>query len=348
MGVLLLWRRDTMKFRKYSSIENAYRTKTVDYITETGNAGGEWVSTLKIHGANYSIWSNGEDVRHAKRSGWIEGESFYGDYNFNYDENVKQIRQHIKSHLNSDADVVAVYGEIYGGLYDHPDVERDKSAVRVQKEVQYRPDNSFIAFDIRVDGKLIDHDRVVYLCDKFGIPHVPVLGRGSFDDLLKMDVKFLDPIGEILGLPPIPGNYAEGWVLKPVVPKFFGNGERIILKGKNPKMSEKSKKIGKPKKPVIELSEKGSHLRDELISLINENRLRNVLSHGEIEQVSQKDFGRLMGLFSKDAFDDFLKDNQEEWDTLEKKEQVAIKKEMNKTAGDVIRPNFVNIIDGEF
>jgi len=337
-----------MKFKKYSSIENAYRTKTVNYITETGNADGEWVSTLKIHGANYSIWTDGEEVRHAKRSGFIAGESFFGDYNFNYDENARQLRQYFKSFIDVSTDVVSIHGEIYGGLYDHPDVKRDKSAVRIQKDVQYRPDNDFIVFDIKVDNRVLDHDLVTNLCKKFKIPHVPVLARGSFWDLMKIDTEFIDPLPELLGLPPIEGNYAEGWVLKPVIPKFFGNGERIILKGKNSKMSERSKKIKKPPKPVIELSEEANRLKDELFMYLNENRLRNVLSHGEIEQVTQKDFGRLMGLFAKDAFDDFLKDYQEDWDKLEKKEQVAIKKNMNRVAGDIIRPNFVNIIDNTF
>ena len=72
---------EKMKFRKYSSIENTSRTKTINYITETGNADGKWVSTLKIHGANYSIWTDGKDVKCGKRSGFIEGHAFYGDFN---------------------------------------------------------------------------------------------------------------------------------------------------------------------------------------------------------------------------------------------------------------------------
>jgi len=336
-----------MKFKKYSSIENAYRTKTVNYITETGNADGEWVSTLKIHGANYSFWTDGEDVKFGKRSGFIQGESFYGDFNFDYDQNARDMHKYLQDVIP--CDVLSIHGEIYGGLYDHPEVERDKSATRVQKEVQYIPFNDFIVFDIKVDNMLLNHDFVITLCKKFGFDHVPVLARGSFYDLMKMDVKFPDPLGVLKGLPPIEDNMAEGWVLKPVKPKFFGNGERIILKGKNPKLSEKNGgKHGKPPKPIIELSEDANRLKDDLFMYLNENRLRNVLSHGEIEQITQKDFGRLLGLFSKDAFTDFLKDNQEDWDNLEKKEQVVIKKNMNRVAGDVIRPNFVNIIDRTF
>lgn len=337
-----------MIFKKYNSIETINRKKTLNYIIETGNCDGEWVSTLKIHGANYSIFTDGENVKHGKRSGFIEGESFYGDYNFNYDENARSMHEWLNRGMDK-VDILSIHGEIYGGLYNHPDVDRDKSAIRVQKEVQYIPHNDFIVFDIKVDNILLDHDYTVRLCETFGFNHVPVLARGKFHDLIKMDVVFDDPLGELMGFPKLEDNKAEGWVLKPVIPKFFGNGERIILKGKNSVFSENSgAKMRKPIKPVIELSELGNNLKEELLLYLNDNRLRNVLSHGDIEKVTQKDFGRLLGFFAKDAFTSFLKDHKPAWDTLENKEQVVIKKNLNRFAGDVIRPKFRDIIDGEF
>ena len=143
-----------MKFKKYGSIEGAHRTKTVNYITETGNADGEWVSTLKIHGANYSLWTDGSSVKRGKRSGFVEGEAFYGDFNFNYDERVRDMFAYINETC-IDMETLSIHGEIYGGKYDHPDVEKVKGAKKVQKEVSYRPDNDFIVFDIKVDGKLV-------------------------------------------------------------------------------------------------------------------------------------------------------------------------------------------------
>ena len=333
-----------MIFKKYSSIENITRKKLIDYIIERGfaNKNIEWVSTLKVHGANYAIYANKREVKHAKRSGWIGENSFYGDYNFDYDNNVKALLKHIG------CEQISVHGEIFGGIYLHPDVERDKSAVRVQKEVQYCPHNDFIVFDIKINGKLIPWDDVKQYCNDFGFLHVPELYRGTFEELLDKPVVFHDPVYKLFNLPSIADKDAEGWVMKPAIPLFFGNGERVILKGKNPKLSEKSKKIKKPKKPKIDLSEEGNKLLNEVLSYLNENRLRNVLSHGDIENITHKDFGKLLGFFAKDAFDDFMKDYGEEFDKLEKKEKVSIKKTMNKEAGNIIRPNFVNIIDGEF
>lgn len=334
-----------MKFKKYSSIENHKRTKTINYIIETGNAVGEWVQTLKIHGANYSLWCNDEDVNRGKRSGFIEEQSFYGDFHFNYNQNIKDMFDYLKSN-NPTIEELTVYGEIYGGLYNHPDIKKVKGAVKVQKEVQYRPDNDFIVFDIKIDGMFVGYDIELLLCAKFGFPHVPELARGTFDALIKNSVEFPDPLHKRFGLPDIEDNDAEGWVLKPVKPLFFGNGDRIIIKGKHPKLSEKNAK--KESKPIHIMSDKGNDLKDELLSFITENRLKNVLSHGEIEDINTKSFGKLLGLFCMDIFGSFSKDNGVDYENLPKKEQKMIKKTMHREAGNVIRPNFVNIIDNTF
>lgn len=342
-------RKKIMIFSKYGSIDNASRSKTVNYIMETGNNSGIWVLTLKIHGANYSMWCDADgNVKCGKRSGFIEGSSFMGNFNFDYDQNIRDMYAFIKENMST-METLTICGEIYGGMYLHPDVPRAKSATRVQKEVQYRPDNDFIVFDIKVDGIILDHDMVIDLCADFGFRHVPVMATGKFTDLMKFPVRFPDPLHSYFGLPEIEDNFAEGWVLKPVEPKFFPTGERIILKGKNSEFCEKNGgKYGKPPKHIYELSEEGNRLKDELMSFLNDNRLRNVLSHGDIEEVTQKDFGRLLGLLSMDAFGDFCKDNGTEYEALSKKERTILKKCMNREAGNVIRPNFVNIIDKTF
>ena len=333
-----------MKFKRYSSIENITRNKTINYIIETGNNIGEWVQTLKIHGANYSIWCDGKDVFRGKRSGFINN-SFYGDFNFDYNQNIRDMFDYLK--INNPAmKVLTVYGEIYGGIYNHPDVKKVAEATKVQKEVHYRPDNSFIVFDIKIDGILVDYDTEVLLCVKFGFDHVPELARGLFDKLINNPVVFPDPLYKVFCLPVIEKNDAEGWVLKPVNPLFFANGERIILKGKNPEFREEKKK--NKSKIIITLSDKGNELRDELLTFITENRLRNVLSHGEIEDITPKDFGRLLGLFCQDIFGDFSKDFGVDYEELPKKDRNIIKKLMHREAGNVIRPNFINILDGEF
>jgi len=330
-------------FKKYESIGTNRRQKTIDHIIQSGFS-CEWVSTLKIHGANYSFWYNGTELKTASRSGFIRDcENFYGDNNFNYDSNVKAMYEWLKA--RHDFTTITVFGEIYGGVYNHVDVAVNTSAVKVQKEVQYRPDNDFIVFDIKCDDEYIGWDLLREVCLVSGFSHVPELGRGAFADLLNLPVNFADPLHKELGLPTIDNNLAEGWVLKPLEKAlFFNSGDRVIVKGKSDKMQEKSKPA-KPSGDILLLSAEGKNLCVQLLSYLTESRLKNVISHGAFE-VTQKCFGRLTGAFSQDAFQDFLKDFEDVFNMLEKKEQSAIKKTMNNEAGNIIRPNFVNIIDG--
>jgi len=331
-----------MKFTKYNSIENHTRTKIIDSIEQYGFNAEEWVLTLKVHGANYSYHADKNCVKKASRRGFIkDGENFYGDFNFDFSENVAKMR----SDLN--CDVLIVYGEIFGGHYNHKDVEPVKNAVRVQKGVSYCPFNSFVVFDIKIDGKYIEYDKVKEYCQKYGFHHVPELGRGKFEDLITYPTVFQDPLYKYFNLPAIEDNEAEGWVLKPVVPRFFPNGKRVIIKGKNPKFAEKSKRK-KTKINQDPLSNDAQFILEELMSYLTENRLRNVLSHGDIPNITSKDFGKIVGLLSKDAFDDFMKDYEDKFNALDKKEQSKVKKMMNKGAGNVVRANFINIIDGMF
>jgi len=337
-----------MQFRKYNSIDNVTRTKTINFIIENGFHRGEWVSTLKVHGANYSYWCNGEIVKRAKRSGWLgDDEVFYGDNHFNYTKNVLEMFYWIKNNVDKTLTELKIFGEIYGGYYNHPDVEKVPDAVRVQKEVCYCPDNRFIVFDIYFNDICINWDKVKEYTEQFGFECVPELDRGDFETLRESTTIFSDPLYKRYGLPKIENNDAEGWVLKPVEAVFTKIGDRIILKGKNPKFAEKSSKKKKVKSPV-KLSPEAEFLNNELSFYITENRLKNVLSHGDIKDITSKDFGKLLGLMSKDVFNDFMKDYKDDFEGLNEKEQKILKKNMNKEVANLIRPNFLNIIDGEF
>jgi hypothetical protein len=94
------------------------------------------------------------------------------------------------------------------------------------------------------------------------------------------------------------------------------------------------------------LSEKGEEPFNEMESLITENRLRNVLS--KTGPIGQKEFGKLIQLFSKDILDDFFKDYLEEYNGLEKKEQKQLTRKLSQKSAELIRLNFMNIVDGEF
>lgn len=227
-----------MEFMKYSSIENSYRKRFLDKIVEEGHAGLEYVVQEKVHGANFSFWMNEVKTECAKRSGFVkEGEGFFNfeDVKKKY---YKQMRDLFESFQREGASLVTVYGELFGGEYPHPDVPKNHQKC-IQKEVYYSPEQDFIAFDLKLDGVLMSVDFANKVFEKFGIPYCKTLFRGSLEDCLKYNNKYITTIPEQLGLPPIEDNICEGNVIRPVEPIRMWSGERLILKNKNEVFSEK-------------------------------------------------------------------------------------------------------------
>lgn len=344
----------SMRFARYSSIENSYREKTLNYIRELGLThpdNGDWVVLEKVHGANFSIWvklvAGGPTIKYAKRSGFLGEGGFFNYHNVvgELQENISEIVDQIYTTKGSYTDYVVLCGELAGGTYPHPEIAKSKDAKKVQDGVYYSPDNFFYMFDIKVDGQLVDHDEFTELAEQGGVTYAKELFRGSFNDCLEYPNDGVSTIPERdFGLPPIDGNIMEGVVIKPTKPLFLPDGSRVILKNKNNKFSEvdKEKKV----KAEVKLSDTEQELLSEFMSLITENRLKNVISkEGEF---TTKDFGKLLGLLVHDAYMDFCKDHSDALESLEKPRRKLIQKVINKAAGNLIRPLWLNIIDGVY
>ncbi len=115
---------------------------------------------------------------------------------------------------------------------------------------------------------------------------------------------------------------------------FLPNGSRVILKNKNEKWTE-NKKSHKSAKAKADISDTARQLSEAILDYITENRMNNVIS--KVGQVSFNDKGKLTGLLCKDVLDDFGKDHGTTFNLLEKKEQKAVKKELNKEGGKFVR-----------
>lgn len=162
------------------------------------------------------------------------------------------------------------------------------------------------------------------------------LFRGTLDECLEFNNAFQSNIPTWLGLPPIEDNICEGVVFKPMVPYFFNNGDRILLKNKNERFSEKKKE--KVHKVIPDLPEDVKKAISTVSEYINDNRLNNVISHeGEFDM--PKDFGRLIKLFTMDILNDFIKEYKE-WNSLEKVNQKLVTKEVSSLAIKVIKDHY--------
>ena len=339
-----------LKFNKYSSIENTYQTLYLNKVRQIVPKDAIWDVTEKVHGANCCIITNGNDTKFAKRSGIIkEGENF-----FNYEKVLEEFRPKIINAFNyikkkyetneTIINLVQFYGELFGGAYPHPDVPRNSQFNSVQKGLYYAPYQSFYGFDIAIvykssekEGRFwLNPDEMADVFEKNDIFYSKSLFRGTLDECLEFNNAFQSNIPTWLGLPPIEDNICEGVVFKPMVPYFFNNGDRILLKNKNERFSEKKKE--KVHKVIPDLPEDVKKAISTVSEYINDNRLNNVISHeGEFDM--PKDFGRLIKLFTMDILNDFIKEYKE-WNSLEKVNQKLVTKEVNSLAVKVIKDHY--------
>lgn len=333
-----------LEFKKYSSIENSYNKEFVERTAAEMPTDLEYVVQEKVNGANVSFLCDGRHVQFAKRTSVVgNDEKFY-----NYEELLNAYKERVirlfsnvqKRYPNVKS--ISVFGEMFGGSYPHEEVQRIGRLMLIQKGVYYTPAHEFYGFDIFVftenEAKFLSVTETDELFEQERFFYAKTLFRGSLAACLKYPNSFESYIPLWLGLPPIKDNICEGIVIRPVEPMFFPNGSRVILKNKNERFAER-KSVKKRNKIFVEQPEYSKELltlMDEISGYVTENRLYNVVSHiGEVQ--IPKDFGKIMGLFAKDAFDDFLKEQKKAYTNLEKKEQKALSKELNRLSTELVK-----------
>ena len=60
-----------MEFEKFPSLVNTYQNSTLERIRHQIPPTTLFTACEKIHGANFSFWAKGDELRHARRSGFI-------------------------------------------------------------------------------------------------------------------------------------------------------------------------------------------------------------------------------------------------------------------------------------
>ena len=338
-----------LEFKKYSSIENSFNREFMEMVMAEMPADLKYVVQEKVHGANTSFLCDGNDVKFAKRTSVLsEGENFY-----EYDELLKTYKKRV---LNLFGKVkvrypkithISVFGEMFGGRYPHDDVKVSHKLSLIQKGVCYTPEHEFYGFDIYIfddeNNRFLPVDEVNELFESEGFFYAKTLFKGTLAECLKYPNAFESKIAEWLGLPTIEDNICEGVVIRPVVPMYLRDGSRVLIKNKNERFSEKKsiKTRNKLFAEPVPYSEALKTLLQEVDVYVTENRLDNVVSHiGEVH--FPKDFGKVMGLFSKDALDDFLKEHGSAYTALDKCEQKSLNKELNKICTTIVKKVYMS------
>jgi len=193
-------------FQRYTEIENLRN------FPDVFKPGEEVVVSEKIHGTNARI-------------GWVQGALLAGSHglqrkrpapeeiatNTYWFPSTLEPVQSLLDELRKDHEVAILYGEIYGS--------------RVQSLHYGRRDGlGFAAFDLLVGEHYLDYDDFAALCEKHGVPTVPVLERGPFS---------LARVAELSrGKTTLPDQHIrEGVVVRPVQERFEPQVDgRVILK----------------------------------------------------------------------------------------------------------------------
>ena len=336
-----------MIFKTYNAIENAYQARVIEQIRMQGFGDEVFIVQEKVHGANFSFFTDGKEIKIAKRTAFIEkDEKFFNAHHIleRYRKNVIEVFQKVKT-IHPDVETVVIYGELFGGGFKHKDVEPVKDAVKVQKGIEYAPYNEFYAFDIKLNGiTYLDTEVVNQIFEETGFFYAKILFQGTLEDALKFPNVFNSKIPAWLGLPELENNMCEGTIVKTLKTKYFGNGARIILKNKNEKWVEKSKMVKKEAKTVhkqVHFSEKAQEIWEEIQKYVTANRLNNVVS--KIGEFEPKMIGKVIGLFSQDILEDFQKDFPAIYTAIEKEEQKRINKKLNSLVIDFIKEELMTL-----
>ncbi len=328
-----------MAFIKYNSIENAYQQKVVDAICTYGYSNLDWVVLEKAHGANLSFVIDQHTVQCAKRTALLGQKEFTTFYNAGeVFKRYSLAARKLWELVSNNADCIIIYGELIGGHYPGKDIPT-KETKMVQRGVYYCPQNDFYAYDIRVvkdaTSTYLDYDTCTALFTQVGFTYAKPLQRGKLDKLLEWsNIHKADQstIPQYFGLPAVADNIREGHVLKPVFNEFMPNGNRVILKDKNEKYSERTRK---PRQQTV--AKNPAELQEainDVLNYVTDTRLDNVLSKVGPD-VTQRDIGKLMGLLTQDVLQDWEKD----WERppLPKELQKKLHKTVNSEACKLIR-----------
>lgn len=336
-----------MEFKKYNSIENSYQDDFFTAIIEQGFGKQEYLVQEKVHGANLSFITDGQQILLAKRTELIsDSEDFHNSKLVLGKYRNKILALYVDLVNQFHVNTVTIFGEIFGGGYPHLAVPKDDKAKLVQRGIYYCPSNEFYAFDIMINNeKYLDTETANVLFEKHKFVYAKTLFKGSLSACLAYPNAFKTTIPDEYNLPELDGNVCEGVVIRPAQPLFMRNGSRVIIKNKNEKWAENNNYINKTSlKDLLssegeELSEEANFLCEEVFKLITRNRLHNLISKiGEVNP--QKDLGKVLGLYNKDVLTDFLKSYQGRYNGLEKQESKAVNKFLNKYAAELMNDYF--------
>jgi Rnl2 family RNA ligase len=320
----------------------------------------DWVVTEKIHGANFSMSTDGSEVRFAKRKEFLPpGEDFF-DYQSLKDKlenQTKEIFQILRTERTA-LQKVTIYGELFGGEYPHPDVPTVAYLQAVQTGVYYSPKIEYCAFDITIEEKsksleriYLDFDKALAIFQQVAMMYAKPLFIGKYEEALLYNNEFDSTISAALGLPKLPnGNKAEGVVIKPVKSIYVETSKgkfRPIIKRKIPEFAEDSRyhqatKWTNTKTQIFteELSLE-AELCQEMLALVTVNRLNNVISKfGRVAVDNENEKQQIVQLLVSDVLETFNEEYESIFTALALENQQSLIQSLRSSSRKLVDSSF--------
>jgi hypothetical protein len=275
-----------MEFKKFTSIENTYRTKFIHKFNIEPDV--MFIASEKLDGANIQlVFTPNEEMKVGKRTAFLnKGEPFFDIWNTlaKYQKELDILQQYANDLDKS----VRVYGELYGP--------------GINNRVDYGPEKKIALFDMYIEDTLLTQNQLGFNFVHLGLSDLRpmVVGIDSLGTLLNYDVENMEH-----------RKGAEGIVIQPFGTHIFNHhDERLILKKKSMAFEDtrqdaidKGAGRAEPKERDIVFD-----LNLKFRQYITENRVLDIYAkYGKISEPSQ--IGQYIGYVLGDAKTDFLKDN---------------------------------------
>lgn len=278
------------KFKKYSSIENHYQE---NFLTKCPQEKIAWCITEKIHGANFQVYYDGEQILLGSRNRFIKDNENFNNLN-NLIQEIKPQLLHFFKSVNPESLPITLYGEVYGD--------------GIQKGVKYSKTKKIRFFDLKFKDEYIPYDLALELFEFHRLPHIPVLEcfNGTISEVIKqVNTRFNSTIAEG-DYSELENNLCEGVVIKPYYKEYKTIlGNRVIIKKKNEEFLEKKQRTKEPKPDRFNDYSKDLEVTKPYI---NENRFDSVFSK---DNYTKTDFGAFITAYAKDVLEDAAKDSVE-------------------------------------
>jgi hypothetical protein len=176
-----------------------------DYAQEAFSylANNEWVFTEKVDGTNIRVIVNDGDMTFGGKTNDAQIPAPL----------VKKLQELFLPHVAMLNEMFPDGGCLYGEGY----------GAKIQKGGgNYRPDQDFVLFDIKVGDWWLQRPAIEEIATKLSISIVPIIGRGTLTNMINMaQAGFNSAWGNFI---------AEGIVARPAVELKTRNGNRIITK----------------------------------------------------------------------------------------------------------------------